>query len=100
MPIILAGLLALVVAVTFWSVVLVILALWVSYRLLRMLIPQVIAWQAARPPRVPKPPKPPKALPRATRPAPGYVPRWTFTRRMEDAREHAQWEAEFESLWR
>jgi hypothetical protein len=98
MPILLAGLVALVVALTFWSITLVIIALWASCQLLvRVVIPSLAAWQKSRPPRAPRPPKPLKPIVRTPRPVQeGYLRRWTFARRMEDAREHDQWQELFD----
>ena len=40
----------------------------------------------------------PKAKPKPARelPAPGYLPRWTVSRRMDNAREHVQWQDDFD----
>ena len=101
MPILLAGLVALVVALTFWSITLVVIALWASCQVLvRWVIPALVTWQKSRPPKAPKPPKPLKPIVRTPRPTQAYLPRWTFTRRMDDAREHAQWQELFDSSLR
>lgn len=58
--------------------------------------PAYVPPAAVRPEPEPQPKAQPKPQPRRTAPAPDYLPRWSFSRRMETAREDAHWQEEFD----
>ncbi|MGO4805610.1 hypothetical protein AB4089_10825 [Arthrobacter sp. 2MCAF15] len=109
-------LLAIVLLVLFWQYIVAGLGLWVLVLIMRTLINWTIAdpkpnyrrehvqtryattlvqtRPAARPvqTRPVAKPKPARELP-----APDYLPRWTPSRRLDAAREHAQWQKRFDN---
>ena len=104
-------LLAIGVVVALWQVILAGLVLWVRVGCIRWWI-AAVAEAKPKPSRARKPvqtrpvakpvqtrprPKPKKPEPVRELPAPDYLPRWTASRRLDAGREHAQWQAKFDS---
>lgn len=106
-------LLALGVVVALWQVIVAGLVLWALVCAVRWWIALALAARTkpARPRRPvqtrpaartvqTRPAPKPQPRPVGGLPAPGYLPRWTASRRLDARREHAQWQIEFENTAR
>lgn len=107
-------LIAILLLVLLWQYILAGLGLWVLVLIMRAMINWAVAYPKPSYPRRPvqtrpvampvqtRPrPKPVRTRPEPKRaremPAPEYLPRWNASRRLDAAREHAQWQKRFDN---